>query len=152
YHPKNSFDRKTGAFVPISVARIGTGGSYEIRNAPIGPVQVCIATNPDVSLMELHRPTSPLASQVGPSSSGKEPPPPGRPAPPPPPGGKGTPPPLSRPGDEGFPGGQLPPGVKLPKDLAKARGNPLVSKLSDEEKQILRDIHDKYGKFGRSPL
>jgi hypothetical protein len=55
-----------------------------------------------------------------------------------PPDGKGTPAPPA-----------LPPGVKAPPIPA---ANPEAEKLTAEQKKMLKELHAKFGTFGRSPL
>jgi hypothetical protein len=178
YNHEKSLDRKTGQFWPSSFAEISSSdGTFEM-DAALGPVMVCVATDPDVDIHSLMRPGGASPGQPGgPGAGGR---PGGRPNGPPggapgglpggPPGGRpgGRPggPPGGRPGGPpggppgglpggppgGFPGG--PPGAPpgLPGGGPAPLGNPLTESMSKDEKQMLKDIHARYGTVGKSPL
>lgn len=114
---------------PTAVGVIGPDGRYQIAGAPVGPVRVCVATDPDADPNSLMGPTSPSA-HGGPS---------GPPAPPDP----------GRPPDLPPEPGALPP---LPIGKDGKPFNPETEKLSAEEKKRLRGLHEKFGVLDRSPL
>jgi hypothetical protein len=126
------------AMLPAAMAPLNADGTYEIDAAPVGPIIVCVATDPD----------TPPQQFIAPSGFG----------PPRPDGGSpvGDAPPLPGPPLAG--GAPVAEGgPPAPKDLSKmpAPGkipNPLTDKMSDSQKQRLREIHDKYGSPGKSTL
>jgi hypothetical protein len=151
YSHDKSKDVKDGSFTPSAVGPI-VEGRYEVPNAPLGHVAVCLATDPDLDPGALTRPMKPGEKGGAPDKGG----PPGLPPMPhTPPGGKvgmpegpPIPPPPGDPGGSGPMPPKPPPGMKLPQGL----GNPLTKGLSDAQRQALRDIHARFGEFGRSPL
>src|SRR5947209_7701641 len=40
-------DAKAGLMAPAASATLSGDGKYEVDNAPVGPVMVCVATDPD---------------------------------------------------------------------------------------------------------
>jgi hypothetical protein len=153
YSHGKAVDPKSGQIAPAATARISADGSYEVSNAPVGPVMVCVATDPDVDLVMLTAPSGFGATGGGPPMAGGGPPMAGG-GPPmgggPPIGGSGPPMPGGGPpmaGGPPMPGG-LP---KLPKDVGKP-SDPATEKLTDAQKKTLKEIHEKYSKPGKSPL
>jgi hypothetical protein len=156
YSPERSLDVKTGQMAPAAVSNIGKDGSYELKNAPSGPVVFCIASDPDVQPVDLVQP-----SRMGKGARPHEPPggPPSGPGfPPGAPGSQSTggppgmppdrppgPPPVGPPG----PGSG---GHRRPPRFPGADVNPLTKDLSKDDKKMLKEIHKKYAAFGRSPL
>jgi len=126
---------KSGKTARPSVAEIAADGTYDMANAPLGPVMVCVFTDPEMDINS--------AFEVGSFMPGGAPGPGGGP---PGPGGPGGGPP-----GPGGPGGGPPGGPKMP--APKRPGTTeRVEKLSDAEKKALKDLNAKYGTFGRSPL
>lgn len=153
YSHDKSKDPKEGSFTPSAVGPI-VEGKYEVPNAPLGHVAVCLATDPDLDPGALTRPMKPGEKGGGGAGPNKGPLPPGMP-PGMPPGGKvgmpegpPVPPPPGPPGGAGPMPPKPPPGMKVP----QAAGNPITMNLSDAQKRALREIHAKFGEFGRSPL
>jgi hypothetical protein len=161
YSPtKGGRDEKSGAFLPLAFGEIREG-KYILGNAPTGPVMVCVVTDPDMDPQDVMRPAIPGGFDPTAAMKGKLPKGPDMlkgdmPKAPPiaPPGGSGGvkgPPPdpaaLMPGGDPkaGPPGG-FPEGFKGPPR------NPLTAKFSEDQKSRLREIHAKYGVFGKSPL
>jgi hypothetical protein len=152
-----SFDPKSGKAVPAASAEI-RNGRYEATNVPTGPVTVCVACDPDVNAAELLKPNSagmgipaggqggqPLPPQGGMQGGG------GPPKPPNAGGVQGGPPLPPHGGMQGGPpmpplpphGGPVPP---MPPP------NPDLKNLTDAQKKTLKEIHEKFGSFGKSPL
>ena len=103
---------------------------------------ICVATDPDADPASLLMPASPgPGGMKNPDGKG-----PKLPDLPPPPAKDGKPPVIDQ---KGAPkSGETPIATRPP-----PKGfNPLTAKLSDEEKELLREIHVKYGTFGKSPL
>jgi hypothetical protein len=153
YDPAHSVDRKTGMAAPTCVGMIQKDGSYKLQNAPSGWVAFCVACDPDIKMDDLLRPRrmgmgnpDNRPGQPGGPGGGR----PGAPGRPPagPPGG----PPSGPPGVH--PGG--PPGVgdNLPEGMPKPGDNPMAEKikLTKEQKKMLKEIHEKYGSRGKSPI
>jgi hypothetical protein len=149
YSHDKSKDPKAGIYTPSAVGPI-VEGKYEITNAPLGHVVVCVATDPDVDLGMLTRPVAPGEKGAPGGIAGKGGFQPGMP-----PGGKFGMPPDGPPGIPQLPGGEqgihktpkLPPGVKL-----KVPGPPQTANLSDAQRKILKEIHETFGEYGKSPL
>jgi hypothetical protein len=140
---EKSYDAKKGVFIPVSTAPI-VDGKYEITNAPAGIVMIAVATDPDTDITNLLKPVQPGAH--GPKGGEFK----GDPA------GhldeKGPAPKVTDPKSGGSDPKKGPPSD--PKHLLPGHGhfNPLTAKFSEEDKQVLRAIHAKYGEYGRSPL
>jgi hypothetical protein len=141
YHPAKSHDLKSGRVAAVAMSEI-KDGTYEISNAPTGPVIICVATDPDVdpTLLTMPAPIGPPKIEPWPMGKGKLPP-----GVPPPPAFDPKIPPKVDP--ESTP---MPPDQKLPANLKG--GHPATAHLSDEKRQMLREIHRRYGKFPMSPL
>ena len=163
YNPEQGIDPKTGMMRPAAYALISEQGLYRAESVPVGPVLVHVAADPDVEEHKLLQPVMPGGGPSGPSSGPPTPfagppgglpggppegPPGGPPMPPGPPGPPGGPPapPDPPPGGPGMP----PPPPGPPGGFSGA--NPRVPKLSDEQKKLLKKIHDKYGTFGKAGL
>lgn len=140
-------DPKTGMMAPAASAPLSKDGSYEAPNVPLGRVVVCVATDPDVLPLDLLRPrllgggpemlggrTGPGGFHGGPPGGPHQGPPGLPPEPPAPPSGK----------DKGPVG--PPPGIPKP------GSNPATKDFPEELKKTLKEIHKKYGAFGRSSL
>lgn len=124
FHPEKSMDVTTGKMTAVTFAQLDEEGKYTAVGVPEGPVMICIVCDPDQSIMDLTTP-----DQGGlPGMDGGPPGGPGGPGLPP--GGPGLPP-----GGPGMP--PVGPGVGL--------GNPVVEKLSDAQKKILKNVHQTYG-------
>jgi hypothetical protein len=116
---------------PAAVGVIGPGGRYEINAPPVGPVRVCVATDPDADPNTLLGPVTPGLKHG--------------------PGGPPQPQDPNRPPDlppEG-PAGAFP---TLPLDKNGKPFNPETERLSAEEKKALREVHERYGILDRSAL
>lgn len=121
---------KAGEAPAAATAIIQQGGKYEIPNAPEGPMMVCVVTDPDTDPAEFLKPNfaEKFDPAKGPPEKGMLPPDKGPPMP-----GK----------EKKMPG---PDKKGLPKELSPPKmPNPLAEKLSEQEKQVLRSIHAKYG-------
>jgi hypothetical protein len=144
---EKSLDKKTGQFMPSAFGGI-RNGKYEIPNAPLGAVFICLNTDPDTDPGVAVLPITPGGTAALLPKEGLPPdglpggPPTGPPGKPPvgPPGH----PPVGPPGAPPLPA--PPPGFKQI-DL-----NPMVKDLTAAQKNSLRAIHAKYGEFGKSPL
>jgi len=155
----------TGQMAPAASANLSADGTYEVTNAPVGPVMVCVACDPDADVGSF---TAPVGFHMGdggggmgggPPMAGGGPPMAGG-GPPmagggPPMAGGGPPmagggPPMAGGGPPMAGGG--PP--QLPKDLPRPPKppNPAVDKLSDAQKKTLKEIHDRFGILGKSTL
>jgi hypothetical protein len=169
----HSADQKTRMNIPLAIAEIHDG-KYEMPNAPEGPVQVAVVTDPDMDLAQMMRPTpightghpgvgAPVGGPPGlPPVGGPPGLPPGGP-PGGPPGvpiggpndrGAGQPPPLNGPG--AAPDGSLPVAPGAPKlvgaPVLPKPGNPQAEKLTAAQKAVLKDIHAKYSNAVESKL
>jgi hypothetical protein len=125
---------KGGEGPAAATAMISEGGKYEMPNVPLGPMLVCVVTDPDADPAEFLKPA--FADRPAPDKG-------------PPSDFKGGPP------DKGmFPPDKGPKGSK--KDAGPDKGppkgfgppkmpNPFVEKLTNQEKETLRAIHTKYG-------
>jgi hypothetical protein len=175
YNHEKSVDPATGKFWPSAFSTIRADGTYEIADAALGPVLVCVGTDPDVELSSLMRPSVMGGPGIGGAAFAGGPPLPhhpgfgagqplvgdgppggvGGPASPPPGGGAPSDPVVASPA--GAPG-PLPPGVPPGDGSVMGAGrrhhrpNPATAKLTDSEKQMLREIHAKFGRVGLSPL
>jgi hypothetical protein len=144
YSPEKSLDLKTGQFAPIAFGKI-QDGKYQINHAPTGIVHVVVATDPDLDFGTLMRPLKPGASLKVAVAAGKMP------------GAGGDAPMLPGIPDAGPQGGpanalpMAPPGG-FPPGFRPPPANPLAVKLTDEEKQTLKEIHAKYGAFEKYTL
>lgn len=153
FHPQKSMDAKTGLGAPAATAEIRNGEYEMVESAPSGPVLVLVATDPDADPTSLFKPAMPGMGAV--ESAG----PPGMPGAPPaapgagPPGAPGASPPgapgTAPPGPPTMPG--PPPGAPAPPNLPKM-GNPVTQKLTATQKDMLREVHSKYGQLGKSPI
>jgi hypothetical protein len=150
---------KTGQMVPAASAMIGSDGTYKIANAPIGPIMVCVATDPDANLHSLIRPATMGGGQMGgPPMGGGMPGPPMGGAQPGPPMGGGPPQGGGLPGPPmggGLPGPPMAGGgpPALPKDAGpKLPPTPGTDKLTEAQKKTLKEIHEKFGTLGKSQL
>jgi len=132
FDPTRAMDRKSGKAVPVAAAEIHEG-NFETNKVPAGAVRIVLATDPDVDVSKALRPERPGAplKKDGPIGA-KKTDPPG----PPDKGGKDGPP---RP--------ELPDLDKMPKII-----NPRTAKMSDEEKNMLRELNAKYGSYASSPI
>lgn len=129
------------AAVASSIGPIDKDGRYEVHGVHTGPMMICVATDPDMPPERLMAARGletggaalggedPLLIKGGPGSKGDGP------------GGPGGPP---RPKD-------WPAGVPWPPPTAD-RMNPMLQDYSEAQKRVLREIHSKYGSFGKSPL
>jgi hypothetical protein len=157
YAHGKALKRDTGQFTPSGSGLIGADGSYEIARVPSGPMMVCVATDPEVNLMSFAAPAQLGGSHgAGPPGKGGLPGggPPGKGGRPPQGGG---PPQAGGPAKAGGPpmagGGPsigpppLPKDSKAPRPLA-----PGAQSLSEEQKRMLKEVHEKYSKVGKSKL
>jgi hypothetical protein len=144
YSHDKSRDAKAGTFTPSAVGAI-VDGAYEIANAPLGHVAVCVATDPDIDAGMLTRPMKPgEKTSAGGDKGGVPGMPGGAPGMPVgPPDGK---PDMPPPGEVGLIPPKPPPGLKPPP------ANPLTVHLSEAQRKTLKDIHARFGEFGKSPL
>jgi hypothetical protein len=149
---RQALDPKTGQTAPPTVGKIGADGRYEVEHPPIGPTIICLATDPDASLDSVYQAQSFGPPELGPDGApGGLPgsPPGGPPLPGAPPGA----PPLP-PGAPPLPG--APPGAPVPPGLpgapVAAMPNPEAEKLTDEQKKVLKEIHEKYGQARTAAL
>lgn len=129
-----------GAGAPSAFAEI-RDGKYEALNVPGGPAFLCVACDPDLD------PSTLMRGAAAPMGGPGMPPPPGGLPPMGPPGGP-PPPPMGPPGGPGGPPQGPPGGLPAP----PAPPNPAVEGLTEAQKKMLKEIHDKYGQFGKSPL
>jgi hypothetical protein len=136
---------------PVSVAEIRTG-KYEAENVPFGPMKVCVVTDPDVLQSDLI-PIPGKQHPGGPQKKGKD-------------KGMKLPPPKDP--KEGFdkkenlvpdPNNPTkfipdPLGPKGPHDPNPKPPffNPRTAKMTAKEKEMLREIHAKYGTLDQTPL
>jgi hypothetical protein len=153
YNPLVSTNHKTGKVSPVATAMIKQG-TYQAENLPAGPVLICLFTDPDLSLTDALKPTMmglptgmhmgkgrPKGIILGPPDKGEGPPPrPEKDGPPPLP----EPPPADKEGEE-FKG--LKKGMK-----GGPKGLPFAKDLTDEQKELLREIHSKYGSLSRPSI
>jgi len=157
----HSLDEKTRTNTALGVAEI-KNGKYEMLNAPEGPVQIAVVTDPDMDLVDMVRPRAvgPGGAPVkgGPPGGPPMGPPGGPPGGPPngPPGGPPGPPPNGPPGPPGV-GPEsspvLPPGApKMELPSIPSKPNPLTENLTPAQKAVLKEIHAKYGDAVQSHL
>jgi hypothetical protein len=140
YTLKKSLDTKTGSFVPACTAEIHNG-SYE-ASVPPGAVMICVVADPDEDPATVMMPAGAKGNLHNPAGKFQKPPP------------KGVKPSSGPP--EPKKAGDPKKGEALP-DPKEAGGpvihfNPMTAKMTDEQKDVLRKIHAKYGDFGKSPL
>jgi hypothetical protein len=144
YNHGHAFNPKESTMMPASSAMLDENGRYEISNAAEGPVLVCVAADPDVSLVNFLAP-----AQMG--AGGEGPMPPGPPmaggSPPGPPMAGGLPPapPMA---------GGAPPGPPMAGGMPGQPPPPNVTadKLTVQQKKWLREIHTRFGTPDKSPL
>jgi hypothetical protein len=142
------------------VGIIGPEGGYEVDKPPLGPCRICVFTDPELDLSTLTQATSlapgigahdfnsplPPGVKAGPMGPGKMPGPPGG-LPGGPPGGlPGGPP--GPPGVKAGPPGKGPPPESIPKKGLFAQAN----NLKEDDRKMLKSLHEQYGNFGRTPL
>lgn len=138
FNPEIGLEAETGSLIPVGVAPIHDG-RYAAQ-VPAGHYLLAVATAEDADPAKLMQPTSPgappgLAGPGGPPGAG---PPGGPPALPPPP--------------TGGPGVAGPPGLPAPPMPGQLPPNPVLLTLTPAQKQLLKDVHAKYGSVGKSPL
>jgi hypothetical protein len=165
---------KAGQVAPAAWGEVRPDGSYEVQNAPVGPVMVVVACDPDADLAALTAPATFGGGMGGAPGAGGPPqaggPPPGGPpmgggppmaGGPPAAGGPpqaGGPPTAGGPPQAGGPpmgGGGLPQAGPLPKGAPpppKGPPNAVLEKLTAEQKRTLKAVHEKYGSVGKSEL
>jgi hypothetical protein len=147
---------KGGQIAPTGVGAINPDGRYEIADAVVGPVIVCVATDPDVPLMSLVGPTAFGAAPSGKGGGATGPKGPDAKGGPAvgkgvPPGAKGPPDAKGGPPDaKAGPGGKA--GVPMMKDQDGKTHNPMTKDLSAEQLTMLKEIHEKYGYPRKSPI
>jgi hypothetical protein len=144
YSPGKSLDPKSGKFVPVAFGEI-KDGAYKVPNAPAGHLTVCVATDPDTDPMAAVRPTMPGVA-LPKANPGEEFGGPPKEAP------KGL---LKGPPKEGDPKGPPPIPRKVPGGFLgppEMHYNPMTQKMTESQKGTLREIHARYGIFGKSPL
>jgi hypothetical protein len=149
-----SIDVKTGAFVPSAFGEIHADGTYEVANAPTGPVQITVVTDPDLDLLSIVKPethggpvpgTAPPGGPRGPGA------PPGNPSGPPP--GKEPHGPAGKPHVGPIRPPPLPPGAAGSGSEEPPRpGHPRGRDLTDDQKKTLKEINDKYGSIEKTQL
>jgi hypothetical protein len=138
YSYDRSYNTQNRTVAPAANGMINTDGSYEIASAPLGPMMIVVATDPDADPNSFLRPVplggshpdnpgGPFGSPLVTDPTGL---PPGAPPPPPTPG---VTPPL------------LPGEVPLPP-------NPAIEKLTAADKKLLKEIHGRFGTPGTSGL
>jgi hypothetical protein len=178
YNFEDSRDKQSGAYVPSAFGMIGPDGQYEVQGAPEGKAMVVVACDPDLDGPALTQPKHmgpPAGGGMpqgggfpqagGPAMAGGAPPMGGPPVAgglpqgglpqfggPPmaggPPQGGGGPPMADGPPDMG------PPKDTLPKDMPKVPKmvNPATKELSEAKKNTLKEVHDRYGSFGKGGI
>jgi hypothetical protein len=65
FYTAKSLDPATGMFSPMAVGPIDPEGKYEVHQVPEGPVEIGVATNPDVDFETLVRPVLPGHVETG---------------------------------------------------------------------------------------
>lgn len=143
YNPQKSLDEKTGGMKPLAFGFV-VEGKYEVSSPVTGPMMVCVATSPDLSLEKLLQPYVPSPGTPGGGKEGGGQIQAGKKVDP----GKGPPvadaPGAPKKGGVGLPGSGGPGGPP--------GGNPVLQKLTAEQKKLLYDLHERYGHFGKSGL
>jgi hypothetical protein len=150
FYAMNGID-KTGQSRPPTIAVLGADGSYTIENPQLGPSMVCVLTDPETDPSTLFQaPAMGPQVELPPGVA----PPPGMPGVGGPPGG----PPGLPGGPPGMPGVGAPPGMPkmpgppMPGMAGPKMARPDLEKLTADERKVLKALHEKYGRVGRSPL
>jgi hypothetical protein len=148
-------EKQPGELKPSGFGAIDKDGTYEVLNLPKGPAMVVVGTDPEVDL-----PTLMKAGMGGmevmelPTDPSQGPPPPPKFDP-----TKILPDPKSKipnpPADPNLKKGPLDPKTfdGPPPDPSRPPVfNPVLQNLTDDQKKTLKEIHERYGVVGKSPL
>jgi hypothetical protein len=177
YSLTRSLNPETRNLVASAFGTINEDGSYTIENAPLGPMMVAVATDPEQHRMAFLQPTAfgppipggppGVGGPAGPPGLNGPPHPPGVGGPPGVPGPGGPPQPPNAGGPPGIHGAALPmppgsgtsPGKAPGPDRPQGPGfpgstapNPEAEKLTEAQKKKLKEIHARFGTPGISGL